>query len=147
MAPQETIASIKPPSLISLSGFEALESISHMIDWLGRELPFRQFMIGDVERELYSQDNASQLVTVQLNGEPKLETKALPANDGTSHAVVTKFEMSLPISLIVKASNGQHWRLSVSLSYSAGNLNIPSAKTLQLGFNIQKAECIPSPDA
>ena len=142
MSSSENIKSIKSSAQVSLIGFDSLDSIAHMIEWLGKGPSFRDFMVSDVEHELYAQDQGSQLLSMELAGEPKYETKLLPMLDGSSHAALTGFLIRLPISLIVKAGDTRYWRLQVGLTYAASNLNIPGKHSLQLSFDVQNAECV-----
>jgi hypothetical protein len=113
-----------------------------MIEWLGRGPAFREFMVNDVERELYAQDPNAQLLSLKITGEPQQETKLLPLNDGTSHSALTSFLIKVPISLIVKAGDARCWCLQVALGYVASKLNLPGQHTLQLSFDILNAQCI-----
>jgi len=142
MSNTESISSIKKPATITVSGFDSLDSITHMIEWLGKGPLFREFMVSDVERELYAQDKLAQLLSLRIVGEPQHETKLLPLNDGTSNAALTGFLFKVPITLTVKAGDARYWRLQVGLGYVASNLNQPGRHALQLNFDVLNAECI-----
>lgn len=59
-----------------------------MMEWLWKGNDFRQFVIHDLEGELYAQDSGSQLLSVWLQSQPDLETKVRKESSGTQ-AIVT----------------------------------------------------------
>lgn len=123
------------PAQIEISGFEAADDSLHMLEWMRKGKDFRQFVIHDIETELYAQDASSQLLSVNCKAKPNFETKVKTDHQGQS-GVVTQFFAAFPISLRVRAANGAVWRLDVEHSYQATNLDVPDQFQLRLNFTI-----------
>ena len=123
------------PAAIEISGFETADDNVHMLEWLKKGKDFRQFVIHDIETELYAQDASSQLLSVNCKAKPNFETKVKTDHQGRS-GLVTQFLVTFPISLRVRAANGSVWRLDVEHSYQATNLDVPDKFQLRLNFTI-----------
>jgi hypothetical protein len=123
------------PERIDISGFETADDSVHMLEWMRKGRDFRQFVVHDIEAELYAQDTSSQLLSVNCKTKPNFETKVRTDNQGQS-GVVTQFFAAFPISLRVRAANGAVWKLDVEHSYQATNLNVPDEFQLRLNFTI-----------
>ena len=137
-----SVASLRDGVSVQISGFELADDSAHMIVWLGKGKDFRQFVVSDVETELYAQDKAAQVLSVHCKSVPKYETRARPNNDGSSNAIVTSFSVTFPLAVRVRASSGKVWRLDVNHNYVATNLDAPGKQKLNLNFGIvgQNAE-------
>lgn len=137
-----SVASLNKGSSVEISGFEVADDATHMIAWLGKGKDFRQFVVNDVETELYAQDKGAQLLSVHCRSKPNYETGARPNNDGTSKAIVTRFSVTFPLAVRVRASNGKVWRLDINHNYAASNLDTPGKQQLSLNFGVvgQNAE-------
>jgi hypothetical protein len=129
------VASQHVPERIEVSGFEAADDSVHMLEWMRKGRDFRQFVINDIETELYAQDANSQLLSVNCKAKPNFETKVKTSQDAQS-GVVTQFLAAFPVSLRVRAGNGAVWRLDVEHSYQATNLDVPGEFQLRLNFTI-----------
>lgn len=139
MSDEAWAASLHAPNQIKISGFEAADESVHMIEWLRRGRDFRGFVIHDVEQELYSQDQAAQLLELHCELPPTLETKVrrdLAANKG----IVTYFSVTLHISLRVQAGDGRVWRLRVQHNYQASGLDVPGKFQLKLNFTVDESD-------
>ena len=121
---------------VSVSGFESVDKSTHMIAWLGKGKNFREFVVQDAEAELYAQDKGAQLLSVNCKSTPQYETHALPQNDRTSKAILSKFSVTFPLAIRVRASNGKVWRLDVNHNYLATDLDKPGQHKLTLNFGI-----------
>ncbi len=130
------VALVKKPAQIKICGFERADEGAHMIEWLGKGKDFRQFVVNDIEEELYAQDPNSQLLSVDCIAEPEYETKLLRQNEAFHKGVVAQFSVTFPILLSVKAGNGVVWDLSIKHSYHASNLDDPAKRKLRLNFTI-----------
>jgi len=107
-----------------------------MIEWLGKGKDFRQFIVNDIETELYAQDSNSQLLSVNCVAKPECETKLIRQNEADQKGILTQFSVTFPVVLQVKAGNSGVWRLNVKHNYSASNLNVPGNHKLRLNFTI-----------
>nr|CUV58174.1 conserved protein of unknown function [Ralstonia solanacearum] len=139
MSDEAWAASLHAPNKIKISGFEAADESVHMIEWLRRGRDFRGFVIHDVEQELYSQDQAAQLLELHCELPPTLETKVrrdLAANKG----IVTYFSVTFHISLRVQAGDGRVWRLRVQHNYQASGLDVPGKFQLKLNFTVNESD-------
>ena len=120
---------------VETSGFETADGSVHMLEWMRKGRDFRQFVVHDIETELYAQDAGSQLLSVNCKARPNFETKVKTDHQGQS-GVVTQFFVTFPISLRVRAANGAVWRLDVEHGYQATNLDLPDKFQLRLNFTI-----------
>ncbi|WP_038492758.1 hypothetical protein [Janthinobacterium agaricidamnosum] len=123
------------PERVEISGFETVDDSVYMLEWMRKGRDFRQFVVRDIETELYAQDAGSQLLSVSCKAKPNLETKVKTDHQGQS-GVVTQFFVTFPISLRVRAANGVVWRLDVEHAYQATNLDVPDTFQLRLNFTI-----------
>jgi len=130
------VASIKKPAQIEISGFEHADDGAHMIEWLGKGKDFREFVVSDIEEELYAQDPNSLLLSVNCTAKPEYETKLLRENEASQKGILTRFSVTFPIMLRVKAGNGAVWNLNVKHNYHANNLDVPGSHKVQLNFTI-----------
>ncbi|MES1195665.1 MAG: hypothetical protein ABUL58_01820 [Steroidobacter sp.] len=131
-----TVESLNAPHKIKVEGFEVVEKASHMLQWLGKGDNFREYIVNDIEKELYAQDRGSQLMSVLCKSEPNYETKAIKNSVDSSKVVVTQFSVTFPLIVKIRASDGQEWSLDVQYNYTATNLNNPGQKQLALNFTI-----------
>jgi hypothetical protein len=129
------VDSLHLPARIDISGFEVVDDSVHMLEWMRKGPDFRQFVVHDIETELYAQDASSQLLSVNCKAKPNFETKVKTDHQG-QNGVVTQFFASFPISLRVRAANGTVWKLDVEHSYQATNLDVPDKFQLRLNFTI-----------
>ncbi|MDO3509915.1 hypothetical protein [Ralstonia pseudosolanacearum] len=139
MSNEVCVASLHEPDQVKTSGFEAVDESVHMIDWLRRGRDFRSFVTHDVEHELYSQDQAAQLLELHCEAPPTLETKVrrdLAANKG----IVTYFSVTFHISLRVQAGDGRVWRLRVQHNYQASGLDVSGKFQLKLNFTVDESD-------
>lgn len=136
IAHAENVPSINGGSSVSISGFETADESTHMIEWLGKGKNFREFVVHDAEAELYTQDKGAQLLSVHCKSTPQYETGVLPQNDGTSKAILSRFSVTFPLAIRVRASNGKIWRLDVNHNYLATDLAKPGQHKLILNFSI-----------
>ena len=132
----DSVASVKKPARIEVAGFEQADDSIHMIEWLRKGKDFREFIVNDIESELYAQDQGSQLLSVKCKMKPEYETKILRENEGASKAIVTELSVTFPILLRVRAANDVVWDLEVQHNYHATNLDLPDQFNLQLNFTI-----------
>ncbi len=106
-----------------------------MIEWLGKGPDFRQFVVSDIESELYSQTPGAQVLAVRGYGEPEVKTKLKPVEGHM--AIVTDFSVTFPVTVRVKAPDGAIWKLDVNYNYDAGNIHVrDERRTLRLNFEI-----------
>ena len=131
-----TVSSINKPQKIDISGFEQADNAAHMLDWLGKGKNFRQYIVTDIEKELYAQDKDSQLISVHCKSVPKYETKAIKEDGDSSKAIVTQFDVTFPLIIKIRAGNGQIWVLDVKHNYIASDLNEPNQQKLRFNFTI-----------
>jgi len=123
------------PEKVEVSGFEPADDSVHMIEWIRKGRNFRQFVIYDLETELYAQDPGAQLLSAKCKAKPSFETRV--KTDQTSQlGVVTQFSILFPISLRVRSANGAIWKLDVEHSYHATNLDLTDKFQLKLNFTI-----------
>lgn len=123
------------PERIEVSGFDAADDSVHMLEWMRKGSDVRQFVVNDIETELYSQNANSQLLSVACNAKPNFETK-VKTDQQAKNGVVTQFFAAFPIALRVRAANGAVWKLDVEHSYQATNLDVPDEFQLRLNFTI-----------
>lgn len=133
------VISLHPSKSISISGFKYADDVLHMIEWLGRGKNFCQFVVNDIETELYNQDPQSQLLSVECIGKPECETKVRAQVKDSSKGIVSQFSITFPLKLSVRAGTGEEWLLEVHLNYSSKNMDIPEKLELTLNFNIINA--------
>lgn len=132
---QETVVSLHPQEKVNVSGFEFADGDSHMIEWIRKGRDFRQFVVNDIEVELYAQDTSAQLLSVECKARPRIETK-VRQEGGASRVVVTQMLIDFPIALRVQSTNGEVWKLDISHSYHATNMDVPEKFHLRLDFTI-----------
>ncbi|MGE8179851.1 hypothetical protein [Pseudomonas fluorescens] len=130
-----SIASLHVPEQIEVSGFEAADDSVHMLEWMRRGRDFRQFVVHDIETELYAQDDSSQLLSVSCKAKPHFETK-VKTDCQSESGRVTQLFVVFPISLRVRVANGVVWKLDVEHSYQATDLDVPGKFKLRLNFTI-----------
>lgn len=135
MAAENKILSIRPREQIEVRGFESIDPNLHMVEWLGRGKEVRQFVVGDVESELYAQDRDAQVISVECIGEPEYETK-IKRQDSGSRGILSQFALTLPLRIRVRAGGGSTWVLVVRHNYSAVDLDVPGQRKLTLNFQI-----------
>jgi hypothetical protein len=123
------------PEQVEVSGFGTVDDSVHMIEWIRKGKDFRQFIVNDIEAELYAQDQGAQLLSVNCKAKPDFETKLKPDPSGRQ-GIVTYFSVTFPILLRVKAANGAIWKLEVQHNYQASNLDVPDKFQLRLNFTI-----------
>ncbi|WP_338768680.1 hypothetical protein [Massilia sp. METH4] len=123
------------PERIEVLGFEAADDSVHMLAWLRKGKDFRQFVVNDIETELYAQDANSQLLSVNCKEKPTFDTK-VKTDQQAKTGVVTQFRAAFPVSVRVRSGNGAVWRLEVEHSYQAINLDVPDKFQLRLDFTI-----------
>jgi hypothetical protein len=128
------IPSRHAPALVDISGFDASDDSLHMIEWLRRGKDFRQFVVNDVETELYAQDGGSQLLSLAC-GVPEFETKLRPESPN-GEAVITQFGVIFPVLAHVVGGDGRHWKLQIRHGYQATNMDVPGKFNLQMNFTI-----------
>jgi hypothetical protein len=131
---QDRISSLHKPNVIGVSGFEEADESLHMIEWLRRGKDFREFVVSDIESELYAQDGGAQLLSVDC-GKPELQTK-MRRDVTNNRAIVTKLDIVFPVRLSVKGSDGSLWRLDVRHGYVAENMDVPDGFKLTMNFTI-----------
>ncbi|XZG71321.1 hypothetical protein ACTSKR_05515 [Chitinibacteraceae bacterium HSL-7] len=132
---QETVVSLHAPEKVYVSGFEFADSDSHMIEWIRKGRDFRQFVVNDIEVELYTQDASAQLLSVECKARPKIETK-VRQEGSAARVIVTQMLLDFPITLRVQSTNGEVWKLDVNHSYHATNMDVPEKFHLRLDFTI-----------
>jgi hypothetical protein len=130
------VSSLRPEKRVEIFGFENADDSIHMIEWLRKGRDFRQFVVNDVEAELYAQDNEAQLLSISCNSKPECETKAKRQPGSDSKAILTQFSITFPLSLRVQASNNDVWQLDVMHNYRATNMDMPGKFDLMLSFTI-----------
>jgi len=82
------VQSINPDRQVSVSGADAAAGATHMYAWLGRGSDFPDFVVNDIEEELYRQTPGAQVLEVWFTGEPDLKTRAAREENG-ARAIVT----------------------------------------------------------
>ncbi|WP_124890949.1 hypothetical protein [Burkholderia stagnalis] len=131
----EEVDSIRFQERVKVIGFECVDPNLHMIEWLGRGRDVRQFIVNDVETELYVQDRNAQVLSIECTSEPEYETKI--KQQGTREkGIVSQFAVTFPLSVRVKAGTGAIWALLVRQSYNATALDVPENRQLMLNFLI-----------
>lgn len=130
------VASLHPNQRIDVIGFERGDDCVHMIEWLRKGADFRQFVVSDLEAELYAQDADAQLLSVVCNSDLEHETKArrIPGNE--VQAVLTAVSITFPLTVRVRAGNGVVWLLDVRHGYQASNMDQKDGFKLRLDFTI-----------
>ena len=106
------IASLHVPEQIEVFGFEAADDSVHMLEWMRRGRDFRQFVVHDIETELYAQDDSSQLLSASCKAKRNFETK-VKTDCQSESGRVTQLFVVFSISLRVRAANGVVWMLDV----------------------------------
>ncbi|MHA6878498.1 hypothetical protein [Ralstonia pseudosolanacearum] len=139
MSDEEWISSLHVPNKIKVSGFDSADDSVHMIEWLRRGRDFRGFVTHDVERELYSQDQAAQLLDLHCDPSPSFETKIRP-NLATNKGIVKYFSVTFHLSLRVRAGDGRVWRLRVRHNYQASGLDVAGEFRLKLNFTVDQSD-------
>jgi hypothetical protein len=112
-----------------------------MLEWMRRGRDFRQFVVHDIETELYAQDDSSQLLSASCKAKRNFETK-VKTDCQSESGRVTQLFVVFSISLRVRAANGVVWcgvevgcwMLDVEHSYQATDLDIPGKFKLRLNF-------------
>ncbi|MFB9035033.1 hypothetical protein ACULMG_01060 [Xanthomonas arboricola pv. corylina] len=130
------IQSLHPGHAIELIGFERADDSVHMIGWLRKGFEFRNFVVNDLEVELYAQNPDSQLLSVICKTDLLYETQArrVPGNEVTG--VLTAMSVTFPLEVRVRAGNGVVWQLDVMQAYKATNMDLDSDFRLNLDLNI-----------
>ena len=131
----KSVASLRHPARIDISGFECVDENVHMIEWLGKGRDFRQFIASDIESELYAQDQGAQVLSVGCTSEPAYESKIKRQGD-SSQGVLVQFSVTFPLVVCVKATGGVIWILGVQHNYHATDLDVPGQRKLKLNFTI-----------
>lgn len=129
------VPSINQPNHVETWGFELADEAAHMIVWLGKGPDFRQFVVSDIESELYSQTPRAQLLAVRCNDKPELRTNVKQAEG--QEAIVTDFSVTFPVTVRVKMADGAIWKLDIQHNYDAANIQLRDGRrTLRLNFGI-----------
>ena len=132
----EYVQSSRPNQRVEISGFEKADDSVHMIEWLRKGVDFRQFVVSDVEAELYAQDAAARLLSVTCNSDLQCETKARRILGNETQAVLTAMSITFPLTVRVRASNGAMWLLDVMHNYQASHMDRQGEFELRLNFTI-----------
>lgn len=132
----EYVQSSRPNQRVEVIGFEKADDSIHMIEWLRKGVDFRQFVVGDVEAELYAQDDAAQLLSVACSSDLKYETKAHRISGNETQAVLTAMSITFPLTVRVRAGNGAMWQLDVMHNYQASHMDRQGEFKLRLNFTI-----------
>lgn len=117
-------------------GFDVVDQDMEMLRWLRKGDDVAQFVIGDVEHELYAQDSASQLLSIHCLKKPEYQTKALKKSPNDRQAIVSQFAAVFPLLVEVQSSDGSIWKLEVQHGYHASNMERPDDFALRLDFTI-----------
>lgn len=75
-----SVPHLNPPHQVEIAGFELADGVAHMIAWLGRGADFRQFVVNDMEEELYWPTPGAQLLEVRRKAEPQVATSVKQAD-------------------------------------------------------------------
>jgi hypothetical protein len=134
-----TIASVNSGQQVQTDGFEQADPAAHMLAWLGRPGSVEEFVVGDVEAELYRQTPNAQLLSLHLVDAPAVETQARPV-EGASQVAVEAFEATLPLVAEVNR-DGEHWMLSLNVRY---RLRSSPGTPPELNFDFQVLAAKPS---
>ena len=121
---------------VKVIGFDITEQNLEMIKWLRKGGNVAQFVIDDIETELYTQDSASQLLSVRCLRKLEFQTKALKKNLNDNQVIVSQFIATFPLLVEVRSSCGTIWKLEVDHSYHASNMETPNDFSLRLDFKI-----------
>lgn len=132
----EYVRSLHLGQRVEVIGFERTDDSAHMIEWLQKGADFRQFVVSDVEVELYAQDAASQLLSVTCNSDLVCETQARRIAGNEMQAVLTAMSITFPLTVVVRAGNGVLWQLDVMHKYQASNMDQQDEFKLRLDFTI-----------
>lgn len=132
----KSIPSLNPQHVIDIYGFDSADDISHMIEWLRKGRNFREFVVRDVEEELYAQDRGAQLLSLTCKSKPDCKTKARRQVAGGSNVVVTEALITFPLQVRVKASDGVIWDLEIMHQYHATCMDVPDEFKLRLNFTV-----------
>ena len=126
----------KDKNAIELSGFDCADKNTHMIEWLGRDDHYRDFVVADVKAELSNQQPGSQLLKLECTGEPEFLTTVLAQDGNDTKAILTKFSVTFPLKATVNLS-GSVWELTIDQNYVAQNLNVPSELKVTQNFTVK----------
>lgn len=143
MTAVEKVSSMRSHEQIDIRGFAVVEPNLHMIEWLGLGRDVRQFVVKDVEAELYGQDKGAQVLSVECMDEPSYETKAKRQGSGQK-GIVSQFSVTFSLSVRVRSSSGATWALAVRHSYVATGLDVPGGRRLVLNFEIVGQQEVPA---
>ncbi len=131
------INSLHKMQKVTAIGFDGVtEQDLEMIKWLRKGDDVAQFVISDVENELYAQDGGSQLLSVHCLKRPEFQTKALKKHPNDTQVIVSRFTAIFPLLVEVQSAGGAIWKLEVQHSYHASNMEMPDNFALRLDFMI-----------
>lgn len=129
------VQSINPDRQVSVSGADVAAGAAHMYEWLGRSGAFPEFVIHDIEEELYRQTPGAQVQEVWFTAEPHLKTSAARDGDG-SGAVVTGLSVIFFVTVRIGMSDGIVWKLDVQHGYHASDIHQSEHRKLRIDFVI-----------
>jgi hypothetical protein len=131
----ESIESINDKTQVELIGFECAEKITAKIENLGFGRNYRAFVTKDIEETLYSQQQDSQLVSLECTREPEYVTVKLSSrNDDTmddSEGLSVTFFLKAEVKL-----SGTTWLLNIDQEYFAQDSGIPGKPNVTKTFNV-----------
>jgi len=101
--------------------------------WMGDD--YVRFVAAELLRRFCQQDAGTKMLAIKCEARPKLLSSA-DERTGTVRSVVAEFNLQV----LVRASNGQCWRLRGDGRFSAEALDQPGRASVTVGFDIRSTE-------
>jgi hypothetical protein len=118
--------------MTELYNFPDNEDVRTALFWMGEN--YAEFIAEDFTDQFRAQDPDTEMLALTNEAEPEFEY-TVSEKDGLLHGVKARFRLEF----LLKAGDGQKWRISGLCVYDARNLHVEN-KTIDMSFDVDKTE-------
>ena len=104
-----------------------------LLAWMGDD--YVQYIAEELLERFQEQDAGTEMLAIKCEDLPRILT-SLNEQTNAVRAVVAKFNLQV----LLKASNGQHWRLRGDGIFRAAGLDEPGLPSTRVEFDVRLAE-------
>lgn len=121
-----------------VDGFDAYgfpeELVGHpLLAWMGED--YVRFVGDELMEKFRRQDADAELIALKCEQLPELST-SVDERSGVVRVVVAEFDLQV----LLRASDGRHWRLRGDGKFTARDLDQKQKTSVTVGFNIRSNE-------
>jgi hypothetical protein len=104
-----------------------------LLAWMGND--YVQYIAEELLQQFREQDAGTQMLAIKCEEQPRILT-SLNERTNRVRGVVAKFNLQV----LLKASNGQHWRLRGDGTFRAAGLDEPELPSTKVQFELRSTE-------